>query len=423
VFEEIESNVRYYCRRWPVVFTSASGAIIRDESGREYLDFFSGAGALSYGHNNPAFIDVAIDHLRSGRIVQSVDSYTSEKRAFLEALRDILLAPRGLDMVAQFVGPTGATAVEAALQLAQRVTGRSGVVAFDGGYHGMSAGAACVSSSLDKRSWQHQAGLTSFLPYVSQVTDRDLSHLDAVLGARIGNDRPGALIIETTQGEGGARAFDPHYLLEVRRRCTRSGVIVIADEVQAGVGRTGPFFSFEGTGLEPDIVCLSKSLSGLGLPMAMTLVLREHDQWCPGEFTGTFRGPNLAFATATALLDTYWRSSDLKAQIARLSEVARSALALMASEFEDTGVATATVRGRGLLLGLDVGNGAIASAVADEAFSRGLLVETCGVGGGTIKLLPPLVIEDAALGAGLELLAVAVQTVADNWPSANLLRA
>ncbi|MGA7834223.1 MAG: diaminobutyrate--2-oxoglutarate transaminase [Acidimicrobiales bacterium] len=397
-FEELESNVRYYCRRWPAVFSTAQGSTITDEHGVEYLDFFAGAGALSYGHNNPTFIDVAIEHLRSGRVLHSLDTFTVEKRRFLEALQRHILVPRELDMVVQTVGPTGATAVEAALQLAQRITGRRGVVGFAGGYHGMTYRAASISASLAGR--ETSAHLKDFvaLPYVEHVTDDDLALLERNLASEVSGQRIGALIIESTQGEGGARPFDPVYLRAVREQCSAAGVLVIADEVQAGVGRTGPFFSFEGSGLNPDIVCLSKSISGLGLPMALNLVRRDLDAWTPGEFSGTFRGNNLAFATSAAMLETYWADSNLEKATELRGHVVHSALEELADQF---GQGRFKVRGNGLLHGLDVGDTELASNISKAAFERRLIVETCGVGDTTVKLLPPIVIDEAELTDGL----------------------
>ena len=407
-FDELESNVRYYCRRWPAVFTSASGARLVSETGRSYLDFFSGAGALSYGHNNPLLVEAAVDHLRSGRLVHSLDTYTPEKAALLRALDEHVLGPRDLDMVVQFVGPTGATAVEAALRLAERITGRNRVIAFEGGFHGMTAGAASVSASLTERD--HRGNV--FLPYRPRSERGDLEALEAALGAAVDGARPGALIVEAVQGEGGARPFDPAYLAEVRSRCRAHGVVVIADEIQAGLGRTGPFFSFEGSGLDPDIICLSKSLSGLGLPMAVNLVRRDLDRWSPGEFTGTFRGSNLAFVTATALLSRYWGDDELEQETRQRGASIGAGLLALAAE---RGVTPFSVTGSGFLWGLTFEDGRAAGAVVAAAFRSGLIVEACGAGDRTVKLLPPLVIDNPELEDGLDLLGQAVRALSEGY--------
>ena len=397
-FEEIESNVRYYCRRWPAVFAEAHGSTLIDEQGHEFIDFFAGAGALSYGHNNPVLIDAAVAHLTSGRVLHSLDTFTPEKRSFLEAMQKLVLAPRQLDMVVQTVGPTGATAVEAALQLAQRITGHRGVVGFAGSYHGMTYRAASISASMAGRTTS--AHLKDFvaLPFVERASEDDLELLEVTLRQGIDAQPFGALIIEPTQGEGGARAFDPLYLRAIRELCSTYGVVVIADEIQAGVGRTGPFFSFEGSGLDPDIICVSKSISGLGLPMALNLVRRDLDIWNPGEFSGTFRGNNLAFATSAAMLSAYWSDSNLEKSTETKGLVVREALEQIRDAQPD---ANFVVHGNGLLCGLDVRETALAASIADQAFERNLIVETCGAGGTTVKLLPALVIDDNLLSEGL----------------------
>lgn len=410
-FESFESNVRYYCRRWPAVFATAHGSVIRDEEGREYLDFFAGAGALSFGHNNPAFVDVVAEHLREGRLTHSLDTFTPEKRAFLETLERVILKPRQLDMVVQTVGPTGATAVEAAMQLAQRVTGRRAVVGFQGGYHGMSYRAASISESMAPRALVAHIGDFVALPFVAHVTKNDLELLESTVRDGVNGEPIGAIILEPTQGEGGARPFDPAYLQAVRKVATRYGALVIADEIQAGVGRTGPFFSHEGSNLDPDIICLSKSISGLGLPMAINLVRRSLDAWNPGEFSGTFRGNNLAFATSRAMLETYWTNSDLEKSTVEHGMTMRHALASMADAFAP---GRFDVRGNGMLCGLDVNDTQLATNITTYAFERGLIVEACGRGDTVVKLLTPLTTEPDQLRTGLERLASAVEQACAN---------
>ena len=190
--------------------------------------------------------------------------------------------------------------------------------------------AASISASMAGR--ETSAHLKDFvaLPYVANVTDADLELLARTLRGDVDGQKIGAVIIEPTQGEGGARPFDPAYLRAIREQCSELGILVIADEVQAGVGRPGPFFSFEGSALDPDIVCLSKSISGLGLPMAMNLVRRELDTWAPGEFSGTFRGNNLAFATSATMLETYWSDAELEKATEQKGLVVRNSLQHMA---------------------------------------------------------------------------------------------
>jgi diaminobutyrate-2-oxoglutarate transaminase len=387
------------------VFATASGSTITDEHGVDYLDFFAGAGALSYGHNNPVLVEVAIQHLRQGKLLHSLDTFTADKRRFLSAIHDLILEPRQLDMVVQTVGPTGATAVEAALTLAQRVTGKRAVVGFAGGYHGMSYRAASVSASMAGRETVAHLGAFVALPFVEHLAEGDLDLLDQALTSTIDGEQVGAIIIEPTQGEGGARPFDPAYLSALRQIATAHDVIVIADEVQAGVGRTGPFFSFEGSNLDPDIICVSKSISGLGLPMAINLVRRSLDTWAPGEFTGTFRGNNLAFATSATMLETYWTTADQEKATEERGILVRNHLSAISDEFSG---GEWEVRGNGMLSGLQVTSGELADAICDAAFADRLIVETCGAGGKTIKILAPIVTSMEQLTDGLTRLRGAV---------------
>jgi len=407
-FDELESNVRYYCRRWPTVFSSAQGAHLVDEAGSEYLDFFAGAGALSYGHNNPVLVDVAINHLRSNKLLHSLDTFTQEKRHFLETIEDVILRPRQLDMVVQTVGPTGATDVEAALQLAHRLTGKRGVIGFQGGYHGMSLRAASISESMAPRAVVEHVGDFVALPFVETVTETDLELLERAMTSRVDGQGIGAIIIEPTQGEGGCRPFDPLYLAAVRQMASAYGVIVIADEIQAGVGRTGPFFSFEGTALDPDIITVSKSISGLGLPMALLLVRKSLDTWRPGEFSGTFRGNNLAFATSATMMDHYWRDSAFEQNTLRHGAIVREALTEMADLY---GNGTFKVQANGMLAGLNTFNTELSEAISMAAFRRKLIVEVCGRGDTIVKLLPTLIMTDDQLRDGLGRLHDAVAEV------------
>ena len=408
IFDQLESNVRYYCRRWPTVFTSARGPLITDEHGTDYLDFFAGAGVLNYGHNNPLFVDLAIEHLRSGKLLHSLDTFTEQKRDFLNAVHAHLLAPRQLDMVVQTVGPTGAMAVEAALQLAYRVTGKHGVVGFAGGYHGMSLAAASVSESMAPRPSVSHVGNFVALPFVEHLTDHDLTLLEETLRGTINGEGVGAIVIEPTQGEGGCRPFDPAYLAAVRTLATHYDVLVIADEIQAGVGRTGPFFSHEGTGLDPDIITVSKSISGLGLPMAINLVRTSLDAWRPGEFSGTFRGNNLAFATSAAMLTTYWQDDAFQKNTERQGAIVRDALTSLVEEF---GPGRFKVQANGMLAGLNTFDTPIAEAISQAAFARQLIVEVCGRGDTIVKLLPTLIMTDDQLHDGLGRLHAAVTDV------------
>ncbi|HJP79555.1 MAG TPA: diaminobutyrate--2-oxoglutarate transaminase [Pseudonocardiaceae bacterium] len=412
IFDDLESEVRSYCRSWPTVFDRAVGSHVWDEQGTDYLDFFAGAGALNYGHNNPVLKQALLDYLAHDGITHALDAYTVAKRDFLETFDETVLKPRRLDYKVMFPGPTGANAVEAALKLARKVTGRESIVNFTNAFHGMTLGALSVTGNSMKRGG---AGIplvhATPMPFDHYLDDQvpDFIWLEKLLAdSGSGLNEPAAVIVETVQGEGGINVARAEWLRGLADLCHRNGMLLIVDDVQMGCGRTGAFFSFEEAGIVPDIVCLSKSIGGFGTPMAMTLFRPELDIWEPGEHNGTFRGYNPAFVTATAALNTYWRTPDLQestlAKGARVGEALDAIAAAVPSE-------SITTKGRGLARGLAFDNGELARKVCTAAFERGLLMETAGPNGEVAKLMPALTISDEELDAGLAILRDAVLAI------------
>lgn len=407
----LESEVRSYSRRWPVMFTRSTGSMVHATSGRAYLDFFAGAGALNYGHNNPLLKAPLLEYLANDGVVHSLDMMTAAKASFLRAFHDLVLVPRGLDYKIQFTGPTGTNAVEAALKLARKVTGRQTIVAFTRSFHGMSLGALAATGNADKRAAAGVAlGHVLRLPFdgFGAHSLSGLEMLDDLLGdTSSGVDLPAAVIVETVQAEGGVNVASGPWLRQLARLCSERGMLLIVDDIQAGCGRTGPFFSFEEAGLYPDIVCLSKSLSGYGLPMAATAFRRHLDVWRPGEHNGTFRGSNPAFITATAAIEAYWSDHAFQDQTERKGRLLSAGLARLRSEYADRGCAA--LRGRGLIWGLEFSDPGTASQISRAAFHRGLLVETAGSRDEVVKLIPPLTITSKELQDGLDILGAAVK--------------
>ena len=411
VFATTESEVRSYCRAWPATIETAQGSWLTDTSGRRYLDFFAGAGALNYGHNNPVLKQAVIDYLASDGIVHSLDMATSAKQSFLETFSRVVLAPRGLDYKVQFPGPTGTNAVESALKLARKVTGRESIISFTNAFHGMTLGALSVTGNSMKRAGAGiplvHATPMPFDNYFGGVTE-DFHWFERVLDdSGSGLNQPAAVIVETVQGEGGLNVARLEWLRALAELCRRRGILLIIDDVQMGCGRTGPFFSFEAAGIVPDIVTLSKSISGYGLPMALTLFRRELDVWAPGEHNGTFRGHNPAFVTATKALETYWETSALTESTSAKGTAIRDRLEIIAAGHE--GVST---RGRGMAQGLKFEQPDRAGDICRAAFDRGVLMETSGPADEVVKLLPPLTISQADLTAGLDILAESVAVTA-----------
>ncbi|MBO4207673.1 diaminobutyrate--2-oxoglutarate transaminase [Micromonospora echinofusca] len=405
----IESEVRSYCRNWPVVFDRARGSRMFDRDGRSYLDFFAGASALNYGHNHPVLKRALLAHLERDGVTHSLDMLTTAKEDFLTEFATRVLGPRRLDYRVQFPGPTGTNSVEAALKLARKVTGRSTVVAFTGAFHGMSLGSLAITGNAAKRAGAGvPLGHTWRIPYDGFAGDQvpGLTLLDSMLAdSSSGVDLPAAVIVETVQGEGGVNPASLTWLADLAQLCRRRDILLIVDDIQMGCGRTGPFFSFEAAGITPDIVCLSKSISGYGLPMSLTLFRSELDVWQPGEHNGTFRGNNPAFVTAAAALREFWADSTLEKQTEERGVLFEEKLGELADRYPAHITAS---RGRGLVWGLAFRDPQTARQVADAAFARGLLVETSGSYDEVVKLMPPLTSTDEELAEGLGILREAV---------------
>jgi diaminobutyrate-2-oxoglutarate transaminase len=402
IYERMESQVRSYARSIPRQFTRAEDVWMYDDKGGRYLDFLSGCSTLNYGHNHPILKQALLDYIAADGITHSLDLHTDAKAAFLEALETLILKPRKLDYRAMFTGPTGTNAVEAALKLARKITGRQHVIAFTNGFHGMTLGALSCTGNAGKRGGagiplnhvSHEPFDGYFGPGVdtAQMLDRRLSDPSS------GLDEPAAILVETVQGEGGLNAASPEWLRSIAEIAKRHGALLIVDDIQAGCGRAGGFFSFEEAGIRPDIVTLAKSLSGMGLPFALTLFRPELDQWSPGEHNGTFRGNNHAFITATAALRHFWSDGTFMADVKRRGDYLATRLDRMARKYD------LSTRGRGMMRGLDVKTGDVAERITSAAFERGLIVETSGAHDEIVKVLAPLVIADDLLVQGLDIL-------------------
>lgn len=414
-FEQYESEVRGYCRNFPATFSSAKGAWMTDTDGRRYLDFFCGAGVLNYGHNPDRIKQALLGYLMRDGITHTLDMYSEAKERFIDQFNEVILKPRGLHYKFQFPGPTGTNAVEAALKLARKVTGREQVVGFTNAFHGMTLGALAVTGNGFKRAGagvplSHTASLP-FDGYMGPESDT-LDYFEMMLNDDgSGLDMPAAVIIETVQAEGGVNVANIAWLRRLREITARHGIVLIVDDIQVGCGRTGKFFSFEEAGIVPDIVTLSKSLSGYGLPLALVLIKPELDQWAPGEHNGTFRGHCPAFVTATAAL-SLWKDDHLERAVFAKQAVIEKRLAHIAT----LAGAEATVRGRGMIQGIEFADPTLAGKVSVACFERGLIVETAGIDDQVLKLLPSLTIEDSELKLGLDIIEDSVRDLVKAEP-------
>lgn len=413
----IESNVRSYSRSFPVVFEKARGSELIDQSGRRYIDFFSGAGALNYGHNNAHLKKRLIEYIEADGVMHSLDMSTTSKRHFLSIFNEHILKPRNLQYRVQFTGPSGASAVEAALKLARKVTGRRGIVSFTNGFHGMSAGALSVTANSYYKQNDFALDSSSFMPYEGYMGS-GFETMDLIEkyfeDPASGVQPPAAFIVETIQAEGGIRACSKPWMQRLSRLAKRIGSLLIIDEIQTGCGRCGDFFGFEALDVVPDVVTLSKSIGGLGLPLAMVLIRPEYDEWAPGEHNGTFRGNNLAFVAGAAAIEIYWHDDAFSIDLRRKEGLLKTKLEALRHL-----VPGGTIRGRGMLHGIDCITSELAQEIAETAFRNGLVIERCGARNEVIKLLPALTITDELLMEGVHLLERACSTTVHQYALPN----
>lgn len=409
LFDRVESKVRSYSRSFPKMFDRAKGATLFDTTGRPFTDFLSGCSSLNYGHNDPDLKAALIDYVSKDGIAHGLDMFTDAKRKFLTCFERHILRPRGLDYQVQFTGPTGANAVEAAIKLARKVTGRNNVIAFTNGFHGVTLGALAATGNS-----KHRAGAATPLGGVTRAaydsyhgTDTDTAELleRQLSDPSSGIDAPAAIIVETVQGEGGLNAASRDWLLSIEAIARRHGALFIVDDIQAGCGRTSGFFSFEGMGLSPDIITMAKSLSGMGLPLAITLIKPEYDIWKPAEHNGTFRGNNHAFITAAAAIEKFWADEQFTSEVSRKADYLNERLVAIAFRHD------LRVKGRGMMLGVETPDGETAAMICRRCFERGLIIETSGSFDEVVKVLAPLTISLDQLSAGLDTLEAAFASV------------
>lgn len=411
VFDKLESEVRSYCRSFPTVFTKGKNEKLWDRDGKEYIDFFAGAGALNYGHNNPKLKEKLIQYLVEDCVTHSLDMATEAKENLLQKFEEVILKPRNMDYKVMFPGPTGANSVESALKLARKVTGRQTIMSFTNAFHGMTLGALSVTGNKFKRKGAgvpltHTVSMP-FDSYYGEETDT-VEYIERYLeDSGSGVSLPAAIILETVQGEGGINVASIEWLRKIEAICRRWDILLIVDDVQVGCGRTGTFFSFEQAGIQPDLICLSKSIGGFGLPFALTLIKSGLDIWEPGEHNGTFRGNNLAFVTAAEAL-SYWEDDTLTKEVNSKGKLVNDHLSKLAGKHPDL---ISEVRGRGLMQGMAFKDQGVAEEVCAEAFERGLIMETSGPDSEVAKVMPPLTIETALLDKGLSILSDSLDAV------------
>ncbi|WP_394706044.1 diaminobutyrate--2-oxoglutarate transaminase [uncultured Martelella sp.] len=407
VFKRRESAARSYCRSMPATFTRASGSEIFDKDGNRWIDFLAGCSSLNYGHNDADMKAALIEHISSDGIAQGLDLHTDTKSDFLKAMETHILKPRGMDHKVMFTGPTGANAVEAAMKIARKSTGRTNVIAFTNGFHGVTMGALAATGNGYHRGGASMdtSGVTR-IPYDDYADGVDSAALleQMLADPSSGVDEPAAIMFETVQGEGGLNAASPEWIRRMADIAHNHGALLIIDDIQAGSGRTGHFFSFEEMGVTPDIITMAKSVSGFGLPMALVLVRPEHDVFGPAEHNGTFRGNTHAFVTARVAIEKFWTDDRFQKELAEKSTMLTGALSRIAAE-----IPAATLKGRGLMQGVDVGSGELAEEICARSFDKGLIIETSGNEDQVVKVLAPLTTSEETFSEGFDILLEAVR--------------
>jgi len=355
-----------------------------------------------------------VDYIEGNGIALSLDLRTDSKEAFIDAFLNHILKPRQFNYKMQFTGPTGANAVEAAIKLARKATGRTNIIAFTNAFHGCSLGALSLTANSHNRS--HSGALLTNVtraPYDGYFGERggEAIYLEKLLSDPSGGcDLPAAIVLETIQGEGGLNVASRNWAQSIQRIARKLGALLIVDDIQAGCGRSGSFFSFEGLGIDPDIVVLAKSISGFGLPMSLVLMKPDFDVWAPGEHNGTFRGNNHAFVTATSAINVFWSNDGFAKTVGKLISKAHEVVSDICEHYRLRSA------GRGLMIGIDLKCADTASTVRRLCFERGLIAETCGPHGEILKLLPPLTTAPNALDDARSIISDAVADATRSVP-------
>ena len=400
--ERRESNARVYGRHLPIAVEAASGSYVRDVDGNVFIDFLTGAGVLSLGHNHPELVAAAAEQL--GRFCHGLDLPSPAKDAFTEAQLSMLpTAMQGRTKV-HFCGPTGANAVDAAIKLCKTATGRGDVIAFQGGFHGTTHLAMALTGLVANKSpipngvpgvhffpFSHCADCPLGLSRNTCATNCAELLERALRDPNGGIPLPAAVIVEMVQGEGGVVPADPEFVQRLRRLTRDLDVPLVVDEVQTGCGRTGTWFAFEQYGIEPDVIVASKALSGIGQPVAIILYDERLDVWVPGAHTGTFRGNQVAFAAGAEAVRIFRRDGVLGNVRARAAQIAHRLDALRTHPW------VRDIRGRGLMWGVELADpvdgrpaGVLAGRVQTRCLAEGLIVELGGRDDCVVRLLPPL---------------------------------
>src|SRR6056297_2706954 len=421
---EHESSVVSYPKGMPMALKRGKGATLEDVDGNVYIDMFGGAGVMAVGHSHPDVLEAA--HKQIDDVTHSLDIPSETRQKMVELMGSLL--PKELNRVF-FGGPTGSDAVEQAIKLARYNTGRWGTIAFEGAYHGMTGTSLALTTDSS-----HRDGLGPLVPGVQFIPfpykyrnpfgcpdeDVDLQaaeNLERVLSdSHSGFGKPAAVILESVQGEGGTIIPSVRFLKKVREITKKHDVILICDEIQAGLGRTGKMFAFEHAGPDcvPDIITMSKALGGVGFPISAIAFREELNTWPAGASIGTFRGNMVAFAAGAAAI-RFMKDNDVPGYAAELGAKMLAELKKLESETKIVGEA----RGIGLMFGIEIVRDRktkepaadLTKKIRKYAHQRGVMIEAGGHHGNVARLLPPLIITEELAMKGVEIIRQVIKDV------------
>jgi len=419
-----ESSATSYSKGMPMALAKGKGATLEDVDGNIYIDMFGGAGVMALGHGHPDILKEA--HAEIDNVTHTLDIPTPTRQKMVTSLRKVL--PKELTRIF-FGGPTGSDAVEQALKLAKFNTGRYGIIAFEGAYHGMTGAALALTADSSHRD--DLGPLTpgiQFIPYPyeyrnpfgcpdEKVQIQAAENLERVLSdSHSGYSKPAAVILESVQGEGGTIIPSPVFLQRVREICDQHDVLMICDEIQAGIGRTGKMFAFEHAGIVPDIITMSKALGGLGFPISAIAYKEKLNTWPAGKTIGTFRGNMIAFAAGSAALE--WMQDN--EVIEHAAELGRKCMGPL-KKLEEKSPIVGQVRGIGLMMAIEMvkdkqtrePGSDLAKKVRKYAHQRGVMIEVGGHHGNVARLLPPLIITEDLAMKGIEIIAGVIKDLED----------
>ncbi|MDD7424733.1 MAG: diaminobutyrate--2-oxoglutarate transaminase family protein [Candidatus Methanomethylophilaceae archaeon] len=429
---EYESSARSYPRRFPIAIRSAKGSYLEDMDGNKYIDFLNGAGTLALGHNDDEINRAMIEHIQSGAPLHTLDLTTPIKDMFVETLFSILPKEMASRAKVQFCSPSGTDATDAAIKLCKTATGRSTVIAFSGGYHGMGHGAMALTGNCNAKN--HVANVmpgVQFMPYPYSYrcpmgiggeagTKACINYFERLLkDPESGVTKPAAVIIEPIQGEGGAIPAPVEFLQAVRRVTKELGIPLICDEIQCGMGRSGKVFAFEHAGIVPDVILISKAIGG-AQPMSVVVYDKDLDKWGPGAHAGTFRGNQLAMVCGTVIMKRISRPEFL-ADVTRKGDMMMERIRKLQKEVRIIG----DVRGTGLMFGIEFidpngpldlmgvpePSGEIAAKVQRLCFENKFIMEKGGRNGSVMRCLCALNITDEDIDKAMSIFEKVVRQV------------